>query len=334
MRAVSGVAWVGEGRARFAVDTTRAARVLLHLFSGPDGAGQRVIELAREDRSTFAVTIDDVRPGTLYGYRVYGPAATEPGDRFDPGALLVDPRALAIHGALDWATTDASQRAAPGAPVDPRGRPLGVVVGPLAPLDASRPRTPIADTVIYEVHVKGATQLHPDVPASQRGTYQGLAHPAMIEHLRSFGVTAVELLPVQEMIDERALVARGLRNYWGYNPIGLFAPAGRYAAGGARGEQVAEFRAMVAALHRAGLEVILDVVFNHTAEGSARGPTLSLRGLDNAGYYLLDPGDPRRYLDCSGCGNSLDFGRPLARALVRDCLRHWVVAMGVDGFRL
>ncbi len=316
----------------FRLASSTAARVELCLIDqAPDGGlirqPSRVLALSRGEDGVFSVFVPGARAGQLYGYRVHGPWAPARGLRFDPRCLLLDPRARAVTGALDW-------RAAEARPGDPAARPLAVVVDEGFDWSGDqRPGTPWADTVIYEVHVKGFTARHPAVDPALRGTYLGLASPPAIAHLQRLGVTAVELLPVQEMVDERALWSRGARNYWGYNPVAHFAPAGRYAATGTRGQQVREFKTLVKALHAAGIEVILDVVFNHTAEGDHRGPTLSLRGIDNPGYYALDPRAPGRYLDFSGCGNTLDPRRPLARALVHECLRYWVRELRVDGFR-
>jgi glycogen operon protein len=212
--------------------------------------------------------------------------------------------------------------------------PRGVVVRDAFPWDGDRsPATPWSDTVIYEVHVKGATIRHPDVPPALRGTYAGLAHPAFVEHLQSLGVTAVELLPAHHFVSEPHLLRRGLTNYWGYNTLGYFAPHAAYSSAGTAGQQVTEFKAMVKTLHAAGIEVILDVVYNHTAEGDHTGPTLSFKGIDNGGYYRLREGEPSRYQDYTGCGNTLDVRRPQVLALLMDSLRYWVTEMHVDGFR-
>ncbi|HEX8081764.1 MAG TPA: glycogen debranching protein GlgX, partial [Jatrophihabitans sp.] len=256
----------------------------------------------------------------------------------NPAKLLLDPYARAVDGelVLDDALYGHDPRdpslpdPADSAPFVPRG----VVVHDNFPWDGDRPlRTSWSDTVIYEVHVKGATMRHPEVPPTLRGTYAGLAHPAFIEHLQSLGVTAVELLPVHHFVSEPHLLRRELSNYWGYNTLGYFAPHAGYSASGSDGGQVVEFKTMVKQLHAAGIEVILDVVYNHTAEGDQRGPTLSFKGIDNAGYYRLDGGNKARYTDYTGCGNTLDVRRPAVLALLMDSLRYWVTEMHVDGFR-
>ncbi|MCK1797581.1 glycogen debranching protein GlgX [Streptomyces sp. XM4193] len=290
-----------------------------------------------------------VRPGQRYGYRVHGRWDPWSGARWNPAKVLLDPYARAVDGDFtlppevyghvrDWpeqhlADTVRDDRDSA------RHVPKGVVVhsgdtsGPGDEwLDDRRPKTPWADTVLYELHVRGFTKRHPGVPEELRGTYAGLAHPAALEHLTRLGVTAVELLPVHQFAHEDHLLRRGLRNYWGYNSIGYFAPHAGYAAHGSRGSQVGEFRDMVRALHRAGIEVILDVVYNHTAEAGELGPTLSLRGIDNRGYYRLGD-DPRRYADYTGCGNTLHVVQPQVLRLITDSLRYWVQEMGVDGFR-
>ncbi|MEW1725122.1 glycogen debranching protein GlgX [Streptomyces sp. NPDC093109] len=290
--------------------------------------------------------VPGVRPGTRYGFRVHGRWDPWTGARWNPAKLLLDPYARAVDGDFalppevyghvrDWPQqhiADTVRDDRDSAPYVPKG----VVVHDDAPgdewADDRRPKTPWADSVIYELHVKGFTQRHPDIPEELRGTYAGLAHPAAVGHLRRLGVTAVELLPVHQFAHEDHLLRRGLRNYWGYNSIGYFAPHAGYAATGTRGQQVAEFKAMVRALHDAGIEVILDVVYNHTAEAGERGPTLSLRGIDNRGYYRL-PSDARRYTDYTGCGNTLHVVQPNVLRLITDSLRYWVTEMGVDGFR-
>ncbi|WP_412126607.1 glycogen debranching protein GlgX [Streptomyces xinghaiensis] len=305
-----------------------------------------------------------VRPGQRYGFRVHGRWDPWTGARWNPAKLLLDPYARAVDGDFgpprggapdgsgkgggdgrmpaavyghvrDWPEQHAADTVRDGRDSAPYV-PKGVVVADEAPgdewADDRRPKTPWADSVIYELHVRGFTMRHPDVPEHLRGTYAGLAHPAAIGHLTGLGVTAVELLPVHQFAHEDHLLRRGLRNHWGYNSIGYFAPHAAYAASGTRGEQVGEFRRMVRALHAAGIEVILDVVYNHTAEGGELGPTLSLRGIDNRGYYRLQH-DPRRYADYTGCGNTLHVVQPQVLRLITDSLRYWVTEMGVDGFR-
>ncbi|WP_156726321.1 glycogen debranching protein GlgX [Streptomyces apocyni] len=298
--------------------------------------------------------VPGVLPGQRYGYRVHGRWDPWTGARWNPAKLLLDPYAKAVDAAdgpagqgytalppevyghvRDWPEqhiADTVRDDRDSAPYVPKG----VVVHDEAPGDEwsedRRPKTPWADSIIYELHVKGFTKLHPAIPEHLRGTYAGLAHPAAIDHLQRLGVTAVELLPVHQFAHEDHLLRRGLRNYWGYNSIGYFAPHAAYAASGSTGQQVGEFRQMVRALHAAGIEVILDVVYNHTAEAGELGPMLSLRGIDNGGYYRLQS-DARRYADYTGCGNTLHVVRPQVLRLITDSLRYWVTEMGVDGFR-
>jgi glycogen operon protein len=287
--------------------------------------------------------VPGVAPGRRYGFRVGGRWDPWTGARWNPAKLLLDPYARAVDGTFamvpevyghvrDWpeqGVADTVRDNRDSAPFVPKGV---VVADDDDWQDDRRPKTPWPDTVIYELHVRGFTVRHPGVPPQLRGTYAGLAHPAAVEHLVRLGVTAVELLPVHQFADEDHLLRRGLRNYWGYNSIGYFAPHAAYSAGGTRGQQVGEFKRMVRALHAAGIEVILDVVYNHTAEGGQGGPTLSLRGIDNRGYYRLGP-DPRGYADYTGCGNTLAVVQPHVLRLVTDSLRYWVTEMGVDGFR-
>ena len=270
-----------------------------------------------------------VAPGATYGYRVSGLHDPAHGLCHDPAKLLIDPYAGAVDGDVIW-SEELLQPGVDSAPFMPRS----VVVSDVFDWAGDRPpRTPWADTVIYEAHVKGLTMSHPSVPSALRGTYGGLTQPAVIEHLRALGITAVELLPVQHFVSERRLVGLGLVNYWGYNSLAWAAPHGGYAATGTRGQQVTEFKEMVRALHAAGIEVILDVVYNHTAEGGSDGPSLSWRGLDNRAYYRLDPADAQRTIDFTGCGNSLNVDHPAALRLVLDSLRHWVNDYHIDGFR-
>jgi glycogen operon protein len=335
-----GATWDGEG-VNFALFSEHATAVELCLFDASDDARERArITLAEHDEFVWHAYLPDVRPGQLYGYRVHGPYAPGEGHRFNPAKLLIDPYAKAISGIIRW--SDALYGYVPGDPAadlsyntaDSAGAmPKSVVVETAFSWgDDRRPATPWSRTVIYESHVKGLTQLHPGVAPELRGTYLGLTTDPVLDHLLALGVTAVELMPVHHFVDDRHLVERGLRNYWGYNSIGFFAPEVRYATA-SRGEQVAEFKTMVKRLHRAGIEVILDVVYNHTAEGNHLGPTLSLRGIDNAAYYRLVPDDPRYYTDFTGCGNSLAMVNPRAIQLIMDSLRYWVLDMHVDGFR-
>jgi len=278
-----------------------------------------------------------VGAGQRYGYRVHGPWDPDRGHRYNAAKLLLDPYARSIDGQLrhepaifghETALGDTARDDCDSAAFVPHSV---VVRDDFDWDDDEPPRTPWGDTVIYEAHVRGLTMRHPDVPANQRGTYAGLAHDLVVEHLARLGVTAIELMPIHHFVDEESVVRSGLRNYWGYNSIGYFAPHAGYASSGSRGEQVGEFKAMVRALHRAGIEVILDVVYNHTAEGDENGPTLAFRGIDNAAYYRLRDG--RRYADYSGCGNTLNMRHPHVLQLVMDSLRYWVLEMHVDGFR-
>ena len=332
-----GATWDGSGT-RFAVWSGVAHEVDLCLF-GADGREART-RLDRDDDGTWQADVAGVGPGQRYGYRVHGPwdpAGT--GAQCDPARLLLDPYARAIQGETRWHPSifpgggDRPGRRRPARDTAPHV-PHSLVVDPAFDWTGDRPPgTPFAETVIYEVHVKGFTQRHPKVPAGLRGTYAGLAHPAAIDHLVRLGVTAVELLPVHQLVHDALLAQLGLRNYWGYNSIGFFAPHAGYAAAGDGGGQVAEFKAMVRALHAAGLEVILDVVYNHTAEGDESGPILACKGFDNAAYYRLLPGAPDRYRDVTATGNTLNAHSAPVRRLVRDSLRYWVEEMHVDGFR-
>jgi len=273
--------------------------------------------------------VDGIGHGARYGFRVHGRWDPASGLRCNPAKLLLDPYARAVAGGVQWHPALDGSDPNDSAPYVPRS----VVYAEEFDWAGDRPpATALYDSIIYEVHVKGATKLHPGVPAKLRGSYAGLAEPALLEHLGNLGVTAVELLPVHQFVHDGRLIAQGLRNYWGYQSIGYFAPHNEYAASGERGEQVTEFKTMVRALHAAGLEVILDVVFNHTAEGNEQGPTLCFRGLDNAAYYRLQD-DRSLYVDDTGTGNTFDTHQPQALRLVMDSLRHWVQEMHVDGFR-
>jgi glycogen operon protein len=332
-----GASWDGEA-VNFAIYSAHATRVELCLFDGPGAPRERTrVTLPERSGDVWHARLPGLRPGQLYGYRVHGPWAPHEGHRFNPHKLLVDPYATALCGELRWDAAlyghDPDDPSRPSAADSAPWVPRGVVVDLAArPAAARRPAVPWSRTLVYECHVKGATRLHPEVAAAQRGRFLGLASPAFVEHLRALGVTAVELLPVAHASQDDHLARLGLPNYWGYGTLGFFAPDARFASDG-RGEQVAEFRRMVDALHDAGIEVILDVVFNHTPEGGAEGPTLSLRGIDNATYYRLRPGERARYVDTTGCGNTLDVAHPQVRQLVLDCLRHWAGTFGVDGFR-
>jgi glycogen operon protein len=335
-----GAIWDGQGT-NFALFSQNATAVVLCLFDGLDDA-EPAERIPLRDRTSWVwhAYLPDVRPPQLYAYRVEGPWQPERGHRFNPNKLLVDPYARAIAGELRWHDAVFGHRVdGPDDPPEPDARdnthhvPKCVLVDPSFPWEDDRPpRTPWNRTVIYECHVKGLTVQHPDVARPQRGTYLGLSAEPLVEHLNSLGVTAVELLPVHHSVSEQHLVERGLSNYWGYNTLGFFAPDARFASGD-RGEQVSEFKTMVKTLHRAGIEVLLDVVYNHTAEGNHLGPTLSMRGIDNASYYHLDASDPRHYVDYTGCGNTLNTRHPRVLQLLMDSLRYWVEEMHVDGFR-
>src|SRR3954469_7126891 len=330
-----GATWDGEGT-NFTLFAPAAESVELCLF---DGQAEERIPLEDVTYHVWHGYLPRVGPRQRYGFRVDGPFDTRHGLRWNSSKLLIDPYARALDGEL--VLDDAVFGYPPGkddTQQDHRDSaslvPKAVVVADAFPWgEDPRPATPWADTVIYEMHVKGFTARHPDVPPSVRGTYAGLAHPAAIEHLQRLGVTAVELLPVHQFVSEPALLRRGLTNYWGYNTLGFFAPHDAYSSSGSRGEQVREFKAMVRALHAAGIEVILDVVYNHTAEGDHLGPTLSFRGIDNPTYYRLRDDDPRRYLDYTGTGNTLNAQQPHVLQLIMDSLRYWVTEMHVDGFR-
>ncbi len=309
-----GAHWDGDGVA-FALFTAHATAVRLALVDG-DGQQGELVELARDASApdVWGARVPGVRPGQRYYYFVDGPAKDGAGHCFDGSLPLLDPYARAIGGRVDAATP------APAVVVDPA----------FAWRDDAPPRTPWDRTLLYEAHVKGLTARHPEVPRKQRGTYLGLAHPAVLDHLLSLGVTAIELMPVHHHMTERHLTRRGRTNYWGYSTIGFFAPDARFASG-ADGRQVTEFKQMVRALHRAGLEVVLDVVYNHTGEGGIDGPVRSFRGIDNASYYRADRSG--RYEDVTGCGNTLDLRHARVRQLVLDSMRYWVEEMHVDGFR-
>ncbi len=331
-----GATWDGSGT-NFALFSEAAERVELCLFDPADEQETR-IELVEADGFVWHGYLPGVGPGTRYGYRVHGPYNPAGGHRCNPAKLLLDPYGKAMQGQVSWHealfsyhfTDPARLNTEDSAPHMPKN----VVINPFFDWGDDRPpRTPYHDTVIYEAHVRGLTLRHPDVPAEQRGTYGGLAHPAMIGHMRRLGITAVELMPVHQFVPEHSLVARGLTNYWGYNTINFLAPHNGYSSAGELGEQVLEFKAMVKDLHEAGIEVILDVVYNHTAEADHMGPTLSYRGIDNAAYYRLRDDDKRYYLDYTGCGNSLNARHPHALQLVMDSLRYWILEMRVDGFR-
>jgi isoamylase len=320
----------------FSVFSEVAEKVQLSLFD--DGGRETCVELREVTGHVWHGYLPGIRPGQRYGYRVHGPWDPARGHRCNPSKLLLDPYAKAIDGAVRWNEavypyrrgSPDERNEADSAPFVPRS----VVADAFFDWrDDRRPRTPIQESIVYELHVKGFTRKHPDVPPELRGTYAGLAHPSVVDHLVKLGVTAVELLPVHEFAHSQRLTEMGLSNYWGYDTIGYFAPHGDYASAGARGQQVAEFKEMVRTFHQAGIEVFLDVVYNHTAEGNHLGPMLSFKGVDNAAYYRLVGGDSRFYMDYTGTGNSLNMRHPYVLQLLMDSLRYWVREMHVDGFR-
>ncbi len=336
-----GATWDGEG-VNFALFSENATAVELCLFDGPESAKEshRILVEERTDQ-VWHVYLPGLWPGQHYGYRVHGPYEPTAGHRFNPYKLLIDPYAKSIAGTIEW--SDAMFGYQLGDPradlsLDTRDNagniPKCVVVDQAFTWGGdSLLKTPWDKTVIYEVHVKGLTARHPEVPGHMRGTYSALTTPAVIDHLLALGVTAVELMPIQHFVRDKHLADGGLSNYWGYNTIGFFAPDIRYAVSPLRGRHVREFKTMVKTLHSAGIEVILDVVYNHTAEGNQLGPTLCFRGIDNASYYRLVDEDKRHYMDYTGCGNTLNVTHPRTLQLIMDSLRYWVTDMHVDGFR-
>ncbi|SNS22951.1 glycogen operon protein [Geodermatophilus pulveris] len=329
-----GATYDGTGT-NFAIFSEVAERVELCLFDA-DGVENR-ITLPEMDGHVWHAFLPGVQPGQRYGYRVHGPYDPSQGLRCNPTKLLLDPYAKAIDGLVDWDQSvfgydfrTQERNDEDSAPHMPKS----VVVNPYFDWGVDRPpKTPYHRTVIYEAHVKGLTMTHPDVPEELRGTYAGLAHPAVVSYLQDLGVTAIELMPVHQFVQDDTLLQKGLRNYWGYNTIGFFAPHNEYASNTDNGMQVQEFKGMVRTMHEAGIEVILDVVYNHTAEGNHLGPTLSFKGIDNRSYYRLVEGDEQYYMDTTGTGNSLNVRTPQSLQLIMDSLRYWVTEMHVDGFR-
>jgi glycogen operon protein len=326
----------------FAIFSAHATRVDLCLFDSPDAKkASTCVPLPEHTDMVWHGYLPDIRPGQLYGYRVHGPYEPASGQRFNPHKILLDPYAKAIGRTVRWddsmfgyAIGDTDEDLSFSKTDNAAFAPLAAVIDPAFTWGEDRPpRTPWHKTVIYEMHVKGFTKLHGGIPEDLRGTYEALTTDAALEHLTRLGVTAVELMPVHHHAYDRHLVERGLANYWGYNTLGFFAPDIRYSADGEPAGSVAEFKRMVKALHSAGLEVILDVVYNHTGEGNHLGPTMSLRGIDNETYYRLVPDDRRYYLDFTGCGNTLNMQSPQVLQLIMDSLRYWVLEMHVDGFR-
>ncbi len=327
-----GATWDGLG-VNFSLYSEGATGVDLCLF---DESGTEEIQTVRIRECTGHIWhcfLPGIRLGQLYGYRVQGPYEPEQGLRFNPAKLSIDPYVKALTGEVDWNApvfgyelgnpdADLKRDENDSAPAVPKG----VVTTPHFDWENDRPPlTPLHDSILYEVHVKGITATHPQIPDQIRGTYAGLTHPLIVEHLKSLGITAVELMPIHAFLDDKFLLDKGLKNYWGYNSINFFSPEARYCSSGDRGEQLGEFKNMVKVLHRAGIEVILDVVYNHTAEGNHLGPTLSLKGIDNATYYRLVADQPRYYMDYTGTGNTLNVRHPQVLKLIMDSLRYWVL---------
>ncbi|MDO8777867.1 MAG: glycogen debranching protein GlgX, partial [Burkholderiaceae bacterium] len=331
-----GAHWDGEG-VNFALFSQHAEKVELCLFDETGRHERQRIEIRERTDDIWHCYLPEARPGLAYGYRVHGPYKPEEGHRFNPNKLLVDPYAKDLIGQLRWGDAlygytigskreDLSFDRRDSAPLVPKSR---VLEPAFTWGDDRRPTVPWQDMVIYELHVRGFTMTHPEVPARLRGTYAGLGCAPVVDYLKRLGVTTVELLPVHSYVSERHLASKGLSNYWGYNTLGFFAPEVRYSASG----KVKEFKTMVKTLHSAGIEVIIDVVYNHTCEGNQLGPTLSLRGIDNASYYIANADNHRYYDDFSGCGNTVNIEHPRALQLMMDSLRYWVEEMHVDGFR-
>jgi isoamylase len=331
-----GATFDGTGT-NFSLFSEVADRVELCLFDDHDN--ETCVALPEVTAFVHHGYVPGIQPGQRYGFRVHGPWAPDDGHVANPAKLLIDPYAKAVEGEVQWADAvfsfahhdgDPTPSPADSAPFVPKS----VVISPYFDWgDDRHPRTPWHDTVVYETHVKGLSMRHPDVEPELRGTYLGLSSQPVIAHLKRLGVTAVELMPVHQFVHDHRLAELGLRNYWGYNSIAFLAPHNEYAVNGQRGQQVQEFKQMVKTLHDEGIEVILDVVYNHTAEGNEFGPTLSLKGADNAAYYRLDPTEPRHYIDYTGTGNSLNMRHPHVLQLIMDSLRYWVIEMRVDGFR-
>jgi isoamylase len=332
-----GATWDGKG-VNFAIFAANATSVELCLFQDNCKVEEIRIPLTERSRYIWHVYVQDVGPGQCYGYRLDGPYAPEEGHRYNPNKVLIDPYAKAISGPVEWHDSlfgyelgeeDMSMSRSDNAEFIPKA----VVVDLNYDWEGdTAPGRSYSETVIYEAHVKGLTKLHPEVPEQIRGSYAAIGHPAIVAHLKSLGITAIELMPVHQFINDRHLLEKGLSNYWGYNTIGFFAPDSKYSSSGYKGGQVSEFKDMVKALHREGIEVILDVVYNHTAEGNHLGPTLSFKGIDNEGYYRLAE-DKRYYMDYTGTGNTLNAHSPNVLRMMMDSLRYWILEMHVDGFR-
>jgi isoamylase len=336
-----GATWRGNG-VNFALYSEHATAVDLCLFDSIESSQEVVrIRVTEHSDEVWHIFLPDIKPGQLYGYRVEGPYDPEHGARFNPSKLLLDPYAKAIAGSIDWADEMFGYRV--GGPNEDLERdyrdnafgvPKSAVIDPTFDWTSDRaPERPLHETVVYEVHVKGFSKLCPHIPEEIRGTYAGLGSSWAIDYFKDLGITAVELLPVHQFVDDKILADRGMRNYWGYNSIGYFAPDSRYSSSGVTGGQVQEFKTMVKNLHSAGIEVILDVVYNHTAEGNHMGPTLCFKGIENFNYYRLVPGNLRYYMDYTGTGNTLNVMQARSLQLIMDSLRYWVTEMHVDGFR-
>ncbi|MEJ2881005.1 glycogen debranching protein GlgX [Pedobacter sp. GR22-6] len=332
-----GASWDGKG-VNFAIYAANAEAVELCFFSQDDDAETARIRLTERTRHVWHAYVSEIGPGQCYGYRIYGAYKPGEGQRYNSNKLLIDPYAKAISGKVNWHDSlfgyeltkdDLVMSEVDSAPFMPKS----VVIDSSYDWEGVQPpRSHYNESVIYEAHVKGLTKLHPEIPEQIRGTYAAIAHPAITGHLKQLGVTAIELMPVHQFINDRHLEERGLSNYWGYNTIGFFAPNSRYSSSGIHGQQVREFKDMVKALHREGIEVILDVVYNHTAEGNHQGPTLSFKGVDNESYYRLTE-DKRFYMDYTGTGNTLNANSPNVLRMIMDSLRYWILEMHVDGFR-
>ncbi|MDX2416397.1 MAG: glycogen debranching protein GlgX [Xanthomonadales bacterium] len=329
-----GAHWDGQG-VNFALYSSSAYAVELCLFNA-SGQQVRCYDLPGHHDGVWSGYLPACEPGQRYGYRAHGPWAPELGLRFNPSKLLIDPYARALEGSVQWTgaildydLSTLGESLKPNQTDSSGSMPKCVVTGPIADFSATRPRIPWTETIIYEANVRGYTMQHPDIPEQERGTFRGLSNGKILEYLKALGITSLELMPVHAMIDEGFLVGQGLRNFWGYNSINFFTPESRYAAGDAG----PEFREMVDAIHDAGIEVILDVVYNHTGEGGGRGPTLSFRGIDNLSYYRTDPENPGHYVNDTGCGNTINADHPRVQSLVIDSLVYWHKSMGVDGFR-
>ncbi len=335
-----GATWDGTG-VNFSIYSEAATGVDLCLFDESGSEVKLVIPIRESTGHVWHCYVPGIKLGQLYGYRVQGPYEPEIGHRFNSSKLLIDPYAKALAKQVEWnapvfgySLGNPDEDMKPDFEDDAYAVPKGVVTASHFDWENDRPPLrPLHNTVIYEVHVKGFTACHSGVPEEIRGTYAGMAYPTVIEYLKKLGITAVEIMPVHAFLDDKILLEKGLRNYWGYNSINFFSPDARYSSSGDRGEQIGEFKGMVKALHRAGIEVILDVVYNHTAEGNHLGPTLSFRGVDNATYYRLMPDHPRYYMDYTGTGNTLNVRHPQVLKLMMDSLRYWITEMHVDGFR-